>query len=101
MKKTTKLIAGLAIALSSTMAMADGKTTYSTMCASCHGADANSPVVPTYPKLAGQNSGYVVEALKSYKDGTRSSAQAAIMKGMAMGLSETSMKEIGDYLESL
>ncbi len=36
-------------------------------CASCHGANLNKPMVPGYPKIAGQYKDYVYVALKSYK----------------------------------
>jgi len=38
-------------------------------CASCHGAGLNAPILPAYPKLAGQYSDYVYYALKAYKVG--------------------------------
>lgn len=36
-------------------------------CTSCHGANLNKPMVPGYPKIAGQYKDYVYVALKSYK----------------------------------
>ena len=36
-------------------------------CVSCHGADFNKPIDPSYPKLAGQHADYLFVALKAYK----------------------------------
>ncbi len=35
-------------------------------CASCHGADFNSPIDPSYPKLAGQHADYLQVAVHAY-----------------------------------
>ena len=56
----------------------------SAVCAACHGADGNS-VNPEWPKLAGQNAGYIVKQLTYFSDGERDNAP---MKPMASGLSE-------------
>ena len=72
-------------------------------CASCHGADFNSPVDPTYPKLAGQHADYLEHALVGYKrggDGMNGRANA-IMGGMAKPLSHKEMADIAAYLSSL
>ena len=36
-------------------------------CASCHGANLNKPIDPSYPKLAGQHADYLYVALKAYQ----------------------------------
>lgn len=38
-------------------------------CASCHGADLNTPILPVYPKLAGQPVDYLYYALHAYQVG--------------------------------
>src|SRR4051794_10263221 len=38
-------------------------------CAACHGKNFNSPVDPSYPKLAGQNQDYIEHALIAYQRG--------------------------------
>lgn len=65
----------------------------SVACASCHGADGNSPVA-MYPKLAGQSASYLVKQLKEFKSGTRKSS---MMAPMASSLSEQDMVEISSY----
>ncbi|MED5412042.1 MAG: c-type cytochrome, partial [Pseudomonadota bacterium] len=38
----------------------------SALCATCHGADGNSPL-PENPKLAGQNASYIIKQINDYK----------------------------------
>lgn len=72
-------------------------------CASCHGADYNSPIDPSYPKLAGQHADYLEHALKAYQRGINSANGRgnAIMAGMAKPLSAKEIKDISAYLASL
>ncbi len=72
-------------------------------CASCHGADFNSPVDPSYPKLAGQHADYLKHALKAYQRGGNAANGRgnAIMGGMAKPLSATDIDDIAAYLSSL
>jgi len=65
-------------------------------CASCHGEDGNS-TVETNPKLAGQYESYLVQALKSYRDGSR---ENAIMSGFAGQLSDKDIKALAAYFAS-
>jgi len=67
-------------------------------CVACHGQDGSKPLLPTYPRLAGQNAPYLVLALKAYKAQERKGEQATIMWGMAGQLSESEMQRIAEYL---
>lgn len=72
-------------------------------CASCHGADFNKAIDPTYPKLAGQHADYLQHALQAYK---RAGAKPygrnnAIMVGMVAPLSDRDMVDLAAYLHSL
>jgi cytochrome c553 len=72
-------------------------------CAACHGADFNTPIDPSYPKLAGQHPDYIEHALTAYQrggDGPNGRANA-IMGGQAKPLSDQDKKDIGAYLHSL
>ena len=72
-------------------------------CASCHGADFNSPIDPSYPKLAGQHADYLAHALVSYQRGANGAYGRgnAIMGGMAKPLSLVEIGDIAAYLSSL
>ena len=69
----------------------------STTCAACHGADGVSSV-PSFPKLAGQNRDYLVQALKDYKAGKRKNP---IMAGQVQALSETDVLDLALYFSKL
>jgi cytochrome c553 len=102
MKKTSASLLLLAMAVSAPAMSADiaaGKAK-AVICASCHGADGKA-TIPTYPNLAGQNAGYLELAIKAYKNGERTGAQAGIMKGMAMPLTDTDIANVAAYFASL
>jgi len=67
------------------------------MCIGCHGIPGYKTAFPsTYhvPKIAGQQPGYIVSALKAYKSGERSHPS---MRGIASSLTEDDMKKLADY----
>ena len=72
-------------------------------CASCHGANFNSPIDPSYPKIAGQHADYLFVALKAYKhsDNVYSSRANAIMGGMAKQYTNAELKQMANYLAGL
>ncbi|PKF51462.1 c-type cytochrome [Enterovibrio nigricans] len=70
------------------------------ICAACHGANGIA-VIPGYPNLAGQNEQYIVSALKAYKDGKRTSAQAMVMKPQATMLNDTDMANLAAYYANM
>lgn len=72
-------------------------------CAACHGKDFNSPIDPTYPKLAGQHRDYLEHALIEYQrggDGANGRSNA-IMGAQAKPLSRQDIQNIAAYLHSL
>jgi cytochrome c553 len=54
--------------------VAAGKAKADAVCASCHGKDGNTPIDPSYPKLAGQHRDFLVRSLLDYKSGARKNA---------------------------
>jgi cytochrome c553 len=71
-------------------------------CASCHGADFNKPIDPSYPKLAGQHAEYLTHALHAYKRGAGPNGRAnPIMSAQVQPLSNQDMADIGAYLSKL
>jgi len=75
-------------------------------CASCHGADAKSSIMPAYPILAGQHEDYLVHALRAYKRGATGSTSVnarnnAVMTAMAQQLSNTDVRNIAAWLAQL
>ncbi len=72
-----------------------------TLCAGCHGGDGRSGALPEYPKIAGQNEKYLVNALKAYKSGRRTGTYAALMAATANNLSDADIENLAAYLASL
>lgn len=70
-------------------------------CTACHGKDAKSPLLPMYPKLAGQNEAYLLQQLKDIKSGKRNNGMSAAMKGIMHMVSEEEMAAIAKYLSTL
>lgn len=71
-------------------------------CFTCHGKDYNSPIDPSYPKLAGQHKDYLEHALTAYKRGEAANGRNnAIMTGQVKPLSNQDIKDVAAYLHSL
>lgn len=67
-------------------------------CADCHGADAHGTT--TLPRLAGQNSRYLLTQLKDFNQRTRTNDNQA-MHLVASRLTEFEAKAVADYLSQL
>ncbi len=66
------------------------------ICATCHGADGNSPS-SAFPKLAGQGEAYIVKQLNDFKSEAR---ENAIMAPMVAALSEQDIADLAAYFSS-
>jgi len=90
--------AGFATAGDAVAADAAAGKEKSQLCAACHGPDGNSPMMPEYPKLAGQPADYLEKALRDYKKGARNNP---MMMPTAQGLSKQDIKDLAAYYASL
>jgi cytochrome c553 len=66
-------------------------------CIGCHGIPGYHTAFPEVyhvPRIAGQQPGYIVAALKAYKSGERSHPS---MRGIAASLNEEQMKHLAEY----
>lgn len=80
----------------------DGALLFQTKtCWSCHGKDANTPILPVYPRLAGQNADYAFQQMLDIKNGARANGQSAAMKGVMGLVSEPEMRAIAYWLARL
>lgn len=98
MKKLAALFCGVAL-ISSGAAIAGNAAAgkeKAKACAACHGADGNSASAD-FPKLAGQNTDYLVKSMQGYKSGTRKNP---IMAPMATNLSQRDMEDLAAYFSS-
>ena len=102
--KTTMLAGSLALVsmgVAGTAGAADGAALYtSKLCGTCHGADGKTPIMPTYPKLAGQNAPYAAQQIKDIRDGKRTNGMAAAMKAMVATLTDDEIQAIADWMST-
>lgn len=101
-KISTSVATALLITLSGSVIAADGAATYTAKgCAACHGADAKTPIMPLYPKIAGQSKEYTTQQMKDIKSGARSNGLSVAMKGVMAGVSEEEIATLAEYLSGL
>lgn len=105
MNKKALLIAALASTLTLGAGSAtalDGAALYQKKtCFACHGKDADTPIMPGYPKLAGQNAAYAAQQMRDIKSGARNNAMTAAMKGVMHLVSDDEIQAIADWLAAL
>ena len=68
-------------------------------CMSCHGPEAAGSGI--FPRLAGQNTEYLIEQLRFFKSAVRHDKNADIMHMIAIHLTDRQMRAAADYLTSL
>jgi cytochrome c553 len=69
-------------------------------CGTCHGPHGNS-LQPKFPRLAGQNGGYLAAQLKAFRGQTRGDPDAiGYMWGMAGQLDDTTIGALASYYSS-
>jgi cytochrome c len=91
----------LALALSG-VARADGAQLFvEKTCTACHGKDGKTPLLPEYPKIAGQNAKYIERQMLDIKSGARANGNANAMQGIMVIVSEADIKELADYVSKL
>jgi cytochrome c len=108
MRKIITTLAGVCLVSLSYTALAeevvelDGAALFkSKTCWSCHGKDAKTPLLPVYPKIAGQNKEYALIQMQDIKSGTRNNGQSVAMKGVMGLVNDAEMKAIAEWLSTL
>ncbi|MCB8879448.1 c-type cytochrome [Acidisoma cellulosilytica] len=86
--------------LSPLAAQAAGTPALVPLCASCHGEQGIS-ASPIIPDLAGQQQGYLDNALHDYKANQRQGGSAAMMNGIAAHLSDADIAALSAYYAAL
>jgi hypothetical protein len=76
----------------------NGKAKAEQVCSACHGKDGNTPVDPSYPRLAGQHEDYLRQALTDYRSESRKNA---IMAAQAKALTKQEVRDVAAYYASL
>jgi len=70
-------------------------------CWACHGKDAKTPILPNYPRLAGQNAAYAEQQIRDIKSGARSNGQTAAMKGVMVIVADDEIPALAQYISTL
>jgi len=101
-KFTLTLASTLLLAVAGSAMAADGAATYVAKgCTACHGADAKSPIMPQYPKIAGQSKEYITQQMTDIKSGKRNNGQSIVMKSIMAGVSDEEIAAIAEYVSGL
>lgn len=104
MKLVMSLISAVALTALAAPASAamDGAALYKDKtCNACHGPKGDKPLMPNYPKVAGQNAAYLEQQMKDIKSGARNNGQTAAMKGVMHLVNDEEIKALADYLSKL
>lgn len=97
MKKLIAFTIGALLATASAFAQQDPKALAGGVCSACHGPGGRS-VSSVFPRLAGQQSAYMVLQLEAFRGHMRGDPNAqAYMWGMASQLSDDTIKGIADF----
>ena len=95
-------IAAAAVASANEAPVIDGATLYQQRtCIACHGPDAQTPILPEYPKLAGQNEAYLLRQMKDIKSLARNNGNTAAMAGVMHLVNEQEMEALAKYISGL
>ncbi len=71
-------------------------------CTACHGKDAVSPILASYPKIAGHPKEYALQQMLDIKHGVRANGMAvAGMKGVMHLVTEEEIGYLAEYIASL
>jgi cytochrome c len=100
--KKALLIAGAALVSTGPAFALDGAALYKDRtCNACHGPTGNKPLLPDYPKVAGQNAKYIERQMQDIKSGARANGNSAAMKGVMHLVNDEEIVAIADYLSKL
>ncbi|WP_294966136.1 c-type cytochrome [Sulfurimonas sp.] len=98
MKTINKVLLGLAIVGSLTIAAADGASLYKS-CASCHGATGEKKALGRSAIIKGWQATKTIEALNGYKAGTYGGAMKGLMKGQVKALDDSQIEALTKYIQ--
>ena len=99
MKTIQKVLLGLAVVGSLTVAAADGADLYK-KCAGCHGASGEKKALGKSVPIKGWEAQKTIAALKGYKEGTYGGSMKGLMKGQVAALDDAKIESIAKFLEA-
>ena len=99
MKTIQKVLLGLTIVGSLTVAAADGASLYK-KCAGCHGVSGEKKALGKSAEIKGWEAKKTITALKGYKAGTYGGAMKGLMKGQVAALDDAQIEAIAKFIEA-
>ena len=81
--------------------VANGKSLYEGLCASCHGAQAYGAAATVIPSLAGQLPVYVIKQLVDFAEGDRTAPEMHRVVALKQLTSPQAMRDLATYLRAL
>jgi cytochrome c len=70
-------------------------------CIACHGVDARTPILPEYPKIAGQNEAYILRQIRDIKSGARNNGNTPAMAGVLHLVNDEEIEALAKYISGL
>ena len=70
-------------------------------CMSCHGPGGRGNRLAAFPQLGGQFAEYSAKQLRAYRDGTRTTDPAGMMRDIASRLTDADIDAVSEYLSGL
>ena len=77
------------------------KDTKAAACIACHGPSGLGNPAANYPTVNGQQAAYAKKQLMDFKRGTRNKGNAAIMRDIAIKMSEEEMEAVANYMQGM
>ncbi|NVK21988.1 MAG: cytochrome c4 [Kangiellaceae bacterium] len=70
-------------------------------CAACHGATGQGLNLAKYPSVSGQHPQYAIKQLKMFAAGERNNDEAAVMRDIAIRMSEQQIEAVANFMLGL
>ncbi len=71
-------------------------------CWACHGKDLKTPVLASYPRIAGHTAAYALQQMNDIKSGARANSMAVMgMKGIMHLLTDEELVHLADYIATV
>lgn len=72
-----------------------------TACTACHGPQGKGIPMASFPRIGGQHATYIIDQLNAYRDGTRSTDRAAMMRDIASRMTDEEIRAVAEYIQGL